>query len=150
MIVATTRPELLFACQAVIVNPSDQRYLSLIGKHVILPIFNREVQIVANNLAKPEFGSGAVMVCSYGDENDVRLFRTLNLKEVVALDGNGRTTSEAGRYANLSVKHARMRIIEDLRKGGFLDREEDIMHRTPICERSKTPIEIISLDDYYL
>lgn len=150
IIVATTRPELLHACQAVIVNPSDERYVTVIGMHAILPLFNRQVPIVGHNSAKPEFGSGAVMVCSYGDENDVRLFRELKLSEIVSLDTNGRTTPAAGDYANLTIKQARARVIEDLKKTGLLDKEENIMHRTPICERSKTPIEIISLEDYYL
>src|ERR671925_1220581 len=83
IIVASTRPELLFACQAVIVNPEDDRYKHLQGLHAILPLFNREVSIIPHHSAKPEFGSGALMVCSYGDQNDVQLFRQLGLKEIV-------------------------------------------------------------------
>ncbi len=150
IIIATTRPELLFACQAIIVNPTDYRYVKLTGMHAILPLFNRVVQIIGHKFAKSDFGSGAVMVCSYGDENDVRLFRELNLKEIGALDGNGKTTLAAGEYAHLSVKQARAKIIEDLIKGCLVAKEENIMHRTPMCERSKTPVEIIPLEDYYL
>lgn len=150
IVVASTRPELLFACQAIIVNPEDQRYLKLHGKSAVIPIFNREVVIVPHSSAKPEFGSGAVMVCSYGDQNDVQIFRELGLKEIVALNEHGITTSEAGLYANLRVNNARRKIIEDLRNAGFVHKEENIMHRTPLCERSKTPIEIIPLQDFYL
>jgi valyl-tRNA synthetase len=71
IIIASTRPELLFACQAVIVNPDDDRYKHLHGLHAILPLFNREVSIIPHHSAKPEFGSGAVMVCSYGDQLQV-------------------------------------------------------------------------------
>ena len=78
---ASTRPELLFACQAIIVNPEDDRFTELIGKHVILPIFNREVEILAHRTAKPDFGSGAVMVCRYGDRNDVHFFENWDLKK---------------------------------------------------------------------
>lgn len=148
--IASTRPELLFACQSIIVNPKDERYLNLQGKYVILPIFNREVQILPHHSVKPEFGSGIVMVCSYGDKNDVHIFRELGLKEIVALNNNGITTAAAGPYANLSVNQARTRIIEDLKKDGLVEKEENIMHRTPLCERSKTPIEIIPLQDYYI
>ena len=95
IIVASTR-QVLFACQAVIVNPEDDRYKHLQGSHVILPLFNREVSIVPHHSAKPEFGSGAVMVCSYGDQNDVQLFRELGLKEIVALNENGFTTEATG------------------------------------------------------
>src|SRR5574338_1267009 len=86
LIIASTRPELLFACQAVIVNPEDERYKALQGKHAVLPLFEREVGIVPHHSARPEFGSGAVMVCTYGDQNDVQVFRELGLKEIVALN----------------------------------------------------------------
>ncbi|MEW5839634.1 MAG: class I tRNA ligase family protein, partial [Thermoproteota archaeon] len=148
--IASTRPELLYACQAVIVNPDDERYLDYQGKTVVLPLFGREVQIRTHHSAKPEFGSGAVMVCSYGDQNDVQVFRELGLKEVVALNENGITTEAAGPYAGLRVNQARAKIIEDLKAAGLVEKEEDIQHRTPLCERSKTPIEIIPLHDYYV
>jgi valyl-tRNA synthetase len=151
IIVASTRPELLFACQAVIVNPEDDRYKHRQGLHAILPLFNREVPIIPHHSAKPEFGSGAVMVCSYGDQNDVQLFRELGLKEIVALNENGFTTEAAGqKYAGLRVNQARARVIEDLKNADSIEKEESITHRTPLCERSKTPIEIIPLHDYYV
>jgi valyl-tRNA synthetase len=150
LVVASTRPELLFACQAVIINPKDKRYSHLIGKEVIIPLFNRKVPILTHHSAKPDFGSGAVMVCSYGDHNDVQVFRELNLKEIISVDENGYTTPSAGQYSKLKLKHARQKIIDDLRNTSFIEREENIMHRTPICERSKTQIEIIPLQDYYL
>src|SRR5919108_461037 len=150
IIIASTRPELLFACQAIIVNPKDERYTKVRGKYAILPLFNREVRIVPHHLVKPEFGSGAVMVCSYGDQNDVQIFRELGLKEIVALNKDGTTTTAAGSYANLWIKHARTKIIKDLENSGLIEKEEKIPHRTPLCERCKTPIEIIPLQDYYL
>jgi valyl-tRNA synthetase len=150
IIVASTRPELLFACQAVIVNPNDERYTNIIGKRVSIPLFDKQVPIYAHHSARPEFGTGAVMVCSYGDQNDVALFRELGLKEIIAIDIYGRTTAEAGPYANLPVQEARVKIFSDLKTNGFLQKTEDIMHRTPLCERSKTPVEIVPLQDYYL
>jgi valyl-tRNA synthetase len=150
LVVASTRPELLFACQAVIINPKDLKHSHLIGKEVLLPMFNRKVPILTHHSAKLDFGSGVVMVCSYGDHNDVQIFRELNLKEIVSIDENGYTTTSAENYKNLKLKHAREKIIDDLRSKGFIEKEEKIMHRTPICERSKTPIEIIPLQDYYL
>ena len=150
IIVASTRPELLFACQAIIVNPNDERYTDIVGKKVSVPLFDREVLVYEHPSAQPEFGTGAVMVCSYGDQKDVSLFRELGLKEIVAVDIYGRTTLEAGSYANLPIQEARSKIISDLKINGFLRRTEDIMHRTPLCERSKTPVEIVPLQDYYL
>jgi valyl-tRNA synthetase len=150
LVIASTRPELLYACQAVIVNPEDDRYRSLHGKHAVLPVFDREVEILPHHSARPEFGSGAVMVCSYGDQNDVQVFRELGLKEIVALNENGITTRAAGPYQGLRVNQARTKIIEALESSGLIEKQENIMHRTPICERSKTPIEIIPLQDYYV
>jgi valyl-tRNA synthetase len=150
LVIASTRPELLFACQCIIVSPKDGRYLQFHGKHVEIPIFGREVKILPHHSAKPEFGSGAVMVCSYGDQNDVQLFRELGLKEIVAINANGFTTPAAGPYSDLTLKEARAKIIEDLNTAGLIDRDEDIVHRTPLCERSKTLIEIIPMEDYYL
>ena len=150
IVIASTRPELLCACQCVIVNPNDLRYREVHDKTLILPIFNREIKLIKHQLADPEFGTGAVMVCSYGDKNDVQLFRELGLEEIVAINEKGEMSDCAGPYSNLKIKQARDRIIEDLRKFGFLEKEEFIIHRTPICERSNTPVEIVPMQDYYL
>jgi valyl-tRNA synthetase (EC 6.1.1.9) len=90
------------------------------------------------------------MVCSYGDQNDVALFRELQLQEIIAIGLNGRMTEVAGEYAGLKPKQARTKIIEDLEARGFVEKIEDIIHRTPISERSKAPIEIIPMEEYYL
>jgi len=150
IIIASTRPELLCACKAIIVNEDDERYTNLVGKKIIVPISNQEVEIKIHHSAQKEFGSGAVMVCSYGDHSDVALFRELKLDEVIAIGLDGRMTEAAGEYANLRPKQARAKIIEDLEQKGFLDKVEDIIHRTPVSERSKNPIEIIPMEEYYL
>ena len=148
--IASTRPELLCSCQAIVVNPEDERYTDVLGKKVLIPLINREVEIKTHPSAEKGFGSGAVMVCSYGDQNDVSLFRELRLQEIVAIGKNGRMTEVAGLYAGLKVKQAREKIIEDLQNHGFVEKIENINHRTPISERSKTPIEIIPMEEYYL
>jgi valyl-tRNA synthetase len=150
IIIASTRPELLCACKTVIVNPDDDRYLDLIGKKIVVPLTNDEVIITPHHSAKIEFGSGAVMVCSYGDQNDVTLFRELELEEVVAIGLDGRMTDVAGNYKGLKPKQARTKIIEDLENAGLVEKKEDILHRTPLSERSKIPIEIIPMEEYYL
>ncbi|TLX66841.1 MAG: valine--tRNA ligase [Thaumarchaeota archaeon] len=150
LIVATTRPELIFACQCVIVNPNDTRYEKLYKKEIIIPLFNREVKILPHHSAKSDFGSGAVMVCSYGDLNDVQVFRELGLKEIVAIDQYGKISENGGNYSTLSIDDARRKIIEDLNNTDYIVKEEFIMHRIPICERSKSPVEIIPMQDYYI
>ena len=90
------------------------------------------------------------MVCSYGDQNDVSLFIELKLQEIVAIGKDGRMTDVAGPYSGLKVKQAREKIIEDLQNQGFVEKIDNINHRTPVSERSKIPIEIIPLEEYYL
>ena len=150
IIIASTRPELLCACRTIIVNPEDERYAQYIGKKIIVPMTNEEVELRTHHSAQQEFGSGAVMVCSYGDQNDVALFRELELEEIVAIGLDGRMTEIAGDYTGLKPKQARAKIIEDLEAKGLLDKVEDINHRTPVSERSKAPIEIIPMEEYYL
>jgi valyl-tRNA synthetase len=149
--VASTRPELLCSCQAIIVNPEDQRYRHLVGKKASLPIYDREVPIIAHPSAQPDFGSGAVMVCSYGDYSDVLLFRELNLQEIIAINLEGKLTEVAGdRLSGLKIKAARKAMIGLMEEKKLIEKLEEISHRTPLCERSKTPIEIIPLEEYYL
>lgn len=150
IIIASTRPELLCACKTVIVNPEDERYSKYIGKKVIVPITNVEVELKIHHSAHQEFGSGAVMVCSYGDQNDVALFRELGLEEIVAIGLDGKMTESAGDYVGLKPKQARAKIIEDLENKGLVEKIEDVIHRTPVSERSKNPIEIIPMEEYYL
>ncbi|ABK77692.1 valyl-tRNA synthetase [Cenarchaeum symbiosum A] len=148
--IASTRPELLCACRAVIVCEDDERYSGLVGSEVTVPVYGNKVPVLAHPSVKRDFGSGAVMVCSYGDQNDVALFRELGLSEVAAIGLDGRMTGIAGAYTGLRPKQAREKIIHDLEEGGHLEKVEDILHRTPVSERSRTPIEIIPMEEYYL
>ncbi len=150
IIIASTRPELLCACKTIIVNPEDERYAKYIGKKVIVPVTNAEVELKTHHSAHQDFGSGVVMVCSYGDQNDVALFRELELEEIVAIGLDGKMTEAAGDYVGLKPKQARTKIIEDLESKGLIEKIEDIIHRTPVSERSKNPIEIIPMEEYYL
>jgi valyl-tRNA synthetase len=148
--IATTRPELLVACRAVIVHPDDERFKSLQGAKAQVPLYGHEVPIMAHPMAKPEFGSGAAMICSYGDTVDLQLFRELRLEPVKAIDEHGRLTEAAGSLAGHKIEVAREKAIEELRAKGLLEKVEPIQHKTPLCSRSLTPIEFISSDAWYL
>jgi valyl-tRNA synthetase len=148
--VATTRPEFLCSCRAILVHPDDSRYTNLHGLHCIVPIYGREVPIIPNTAAKQEFGTGVVMICSYGDSSDVRLFRELKLEEIVAIDNKGKMTDAAGKYSGLPIEEARKEIARDLEEQGLIQKKEDIMHRTPICDRCRTPVEIVPMKEFYL
>ncbi|MCD6547483.1 MAG: valine--tRNA ligase [Nanoarchaeota archaeon] len=149
LVIATTRPELLGACAAILYNPNDERYKGLKG-NAIVPIYGHKVPIIPHPYAKPEFGTGLVMICSYGDYADVRLFRELKLPEKILIDENGRMNKNSGKYEGLLVKEAREKITKDLQEMGLVEKIEKIMHRTPFSERGKHPIEIIPMKEYYL
>ncbi|MHA1712760.1 MAG: valine--tRNA ligase [Candidatus Ranarchaeia archaeon] len=148
--IATTRPELLAACRCVLVHPDDERYTKITGLHAIVPLYEHEVPIIANREAKREFGTGAMMVCSYGDYTDVKLFRELKLQPVAAIDPEGRMTKAAGPYEGLKVAEARAKIIQDLEAKGLLIKKDKIVQRYPTCWRSRNPIEFIAMPEFYL
>ncbi len=150
LIIATTRPELMSSCQLVIVNPEDESYKNLQGLHAIVPIFEREVEIQPNPSAKREKGTGAVMICSYGDYTDVAIFREMGLREIISIDARGRMTEAAGKFRDLTVEEARAKVIEELQARGLIGQILPIVHQVPTCERSGTVIEIIPMKEYYL
>lgn len=150
LVIATTRPELLCSCRTVIFNPEDERYNNLEGKHAVVPIYGNSVEIQPHSYAKPEFGSGLVMICSFGDYSDVRILRELSLDPVYSIDSKGKMNQNAGKYACLSVKEARKRIIEDLKNQGLYVKTEKLVQRRPICWRSKNPIEFVPMKEIYL
>lgn len=148
--IATTRPELLSACAAVLVNPNDERYTHLHNKSAITPLYKNQVPIIPHHEARMEFGTGVVMVCSFGDYTDVRLFRELELKPIKALGADGKMTKVVGPYANQTVDEARKAIIRDLKEKGYIIKQETVSHRTPTCWRSENPVEFIAMPEYYL
>lgn len=150
IIIATTRPELLASCKAIIVHPEDERYKKFHGLKAIVPIFNEEVPIIPHPAAKIEFGTGAMMVCSFGDLSDIILFRELKLTPKIIIDQDGKLNESAGKFAGLKIEEARIKIIEELRKNGLVLKEEKIKHNIPVCWRSHTPIEFIEMEEYYL
>lgn len=150
VIIGTTRPELICTCGMIIYNPEDKRYKHLNGKTAVTPIFGKEVPIRPHPMAEIEKGTGLVMMCSAGDLSDIRFFRGMKLKPVIAINKDGTMNKHAGFLKGLSVKEARERMIEELKKKGLLVKQNKTTHRTPICERSKDPIEFIAMPELYL
>ena len=149
--IATTRPELLCTSALVIFHPDDGRYKKLEGKRVVVPIYNIEVPVKAHPQADPEFGTGLLFMSkSAGDQNAVRFLREMNIAPEMAVDKNGRIKRVGGFLQGLKTEEARMRIVEELKKIGMLRGQKQIMHRTPICERSKHVIDYIMLPELYL
>ena len=154
VIISTTRPELICACGVVVVHPEDERYQHLIGKRINLPLAskNREktVEIMTHNSVKSEFGSGVLMVCSFGDQNDVAIFRELGLKPFQAIDLEGCMTEIAGPLSGMKVYAARKAAIEQLEIDDLIEKIETREQEVPISERGKNPVEIILLKEWYV
>ncbi|HIH31209.1 TPA: valine--tRNA ligase [Candidatus Woesearchaeota archaeon] len=150
IIIGTTRPELVCTCEMICYNPEDERYKHLEGKHAITPLFNKVVPIKPDPVAQMDKGTGLMMMCSFGDVTDIRFFRDNGLKPIIAINKDGTMNENAGFLAGLSIKEAQKRFIIEADKQGLLVKQQKIKHRTPICERSKDPIEFISMKEFYL
>jgi valyl-tRNA synthetase len=139
--VATTRPETMLGDTAVAVNEKDERYKHLHGKKVLLPLMNREIPIITDELAQPEFGTGAVKVTPAHDANDFQAGRRHNLPEIDVMDEHAHMNQNAGPYAGLSRYAARERVLEDLQKQGFLVSAKDYTVSLGKCDRCGTVVE---------
>ena len=152
--ISTTRPEMICACGVVVVHPDDQRYSHLVGKRIQLPmpVADREpsVEIISHPSVRMDFGSGVLMVCSFGDQNDVAVFRELGLKPFVAVDLDGRMTGISGPLSGMSAENARAASIEILNDSGRLAAAVKHMQEVPVSERGGNPVEIILLKEWYV
>lgn len=150
IIIATTRPELICTCGMVIFHQTDKKHKHLEGKTAISPLFNKEVPIKSHPMADPEKGSGIVMMCSAGDLSDIQFFREMKLTPKIAINKDGTMNEHSGPLKGLTVREAREKITEMLKEKSLITKQEKIMHRTPISERSKAEIEFIEMPEYYL
>ena len=139
--VATTRPETMLGDTAVAVNPKDDRYKKYVGKIAILPLVGRELPIVADKYVDPEFGTGAVKITPAHDLNDFELGKRHNLREINIINDDGTTNKNAGKFANLSIKQAREKVLEDLQEQGYVEKIENYKHSLGHCYRCDTVIE---------
>ena len=139
--VATTRPETMLGDTAVAVNEKDERYTHLHGKMVRLPLMNREIPIITDELAQPEFGTGAVKVTPAHDANDFEAGKRHNLPEIEVMDEHARMNQNAGPYAGLDRFEARKRVLEDLKEQGFLVGEKDYTIALGKCDRCGAVVE---------
>ncbi len=148
--IATTRPELLAACVAVAINPEDERFNSHIGQTVKVPLFGHEVPVIGDGEVDAAFGTGVVMICTFGDKQDVRWWMEHELPLRKAIDKNGRMTAIAGRYEGMSIPECKEAIIEDLKKEGHLYEQQTLDQNVGMCWRCKTPIEILSERQWFV
>ena len=154
VVITTTRPELICACGIVLVHPEDSRYAHLVGKELILPLpvngRTKKVLVSSHHSVKMDFGSGVLMVCSFGDQNDVSVFREFGLEPFVAINLKGEMTDISGPLSGLTVLDARKRAIEILDESGVLSSIIDHEQEIPVSERGNNPVEIILLKEWYV
>jgi valyl-tRNA synthetase len=141
LVVATTRPETMLGDTAIAVHPEDERYKHLVGRSAIVPLVNREIPIIGDEMVDREFGTGAVKITPAHDPNDFEAGRRHNLAEIDVMTDDGKMSAAAGAYAGLDRFEARKKIVEDLRTLGLLEKVADHTHAIGICERSRTVVE---------
>ncbi len=162
--IATTRPELLAACVALVAHPDDERYQPLFGTTVTTPVFGVEVPVVAHELADPDKGTGSAMICTFGDTTDVIWWRELNLNVRAIVNRAGRINPEPppgieseaglaayGRLAGKTIFSAQVEMVEMLRETGeMLGEPEPITHPVKFFEKGDKPLEIVTSRQWYI
>lgn len=146
--IATTRPELLGACVAVFINPKDKRRKSLIGKKAVVPLFNHEVPIIADDSADIEKGTGVLMVCSYGDKYDVDAIKRHKLKPKIIFSKKGLLTIPP--YKEMKIKEARRKILEDLKSLNLIIEQKNIKHSVNVHDKCQTEIEFLPTEQWFI
>jgi valyl-tRNA synthetase len=150
VIVATTRPETMLGDTAVAVHPEDERYRRLVGKNVLLPLMEREIPIIADEMVDREFGTGAVKITPAHDPNDFEVGQRHHLPEIDVMTDDGHMSGAAGAYAGLDRFEARKKIVEDLKARGLLEKITEHTHAVGICERSRTIVEPRASTQWFL
>jgi len=151
LLIATTRPEMLGACVAVAANPNDERYTKYSNMLVEVPLYKTKVPFIYSNEIDMNFGTGAMMVCTFGDKRDVKIQARYNLPINVIFDESGRIKdSKFEPIYGLKIQDARTKIVEELRKQNLLVKEERIVSEVGKCWRCHTNVEIIEKEQWFV
>ena len=151
LVVATTRPETMLGDEAVAVNPRDERYLSLVGRKVFLPLKNKAIPVIADELVDPKFGTGCVKVTPAHDPADYEMALRHHLPITVVIGIDGAMTPEAGEeFDGLDRLECREAVVEDLTEQGFLLKIEDYVHNVGYSQRSHVPVEPYLSEQWFL
>jgi valyl-tRNA synthetase len=133
-----------------LVHPSDERYRELVGRSGITPIFNVKVPILADVKVDPEFGTGMVMVCTFGDKTDIDWWRQFDLPLKLSIKPNGTMNDNAGPYNGMTLNECRRQILEDLKTAGLLVEQKPIEHVMNVHERCGTPVEFYVTPQWFI
>jgi valyl-tRNA synthetase len=149
VVIATTRPEFLHACVAVAVHPDDLRFSELVGAELEVPLFKQRVRVIADKDVDPSFGTGIVMICTFGDKQDVVWAYRLGLRVVEALDERGRLIN-AGEYDGMKVKDAREKILAALRANELFERDEPLAQSVKTHDRCGGETEFLPSFQWFI
>ncbi len=151
LVFATTRPELIYACVGISVHPDDKRYKHLIGKKVRIPLINRSVELIPDEMTEMEYGSGVVYYCTYGGVDCIEwMQRHPQVKPIDIMGMDGRYNELSGKYKGMKSDEARKAAVEDLQKIGAIVKTEKIRHIVNTHERCDTDIEFIATPQWYI
>ncbi len=151
LVVSTTRPETLFGDTAVAVNPEDERYKSLIGKHVQLPLTKREIPVIADEHADMEYGTGVVKITPAHDYDDFEVGERHDLPRVQVIGEDGLMLDVVGPdYAGLTTEECRKKVLKDLKEQGLLRGEKKIEHAVAHCYKCGTVIEPMLKEQWFI
>ena len=151
LVISTTRPELIPACVALYYNPEDERYKHLNGTQAKVPLVDRTVPILSDEDVDLEFGTGLMMVCTFGDGEDVRRWKRDKLETRIILGPNGKMLPEAGEdFQGLTAEQARSKIIKALTEAGNLQGSKSVPQRVSVAERSGVPAEFVMAPQWFI
>ena len=150
LIISTTRPELLGGCVAVYANPADERYRFLERQTVKTPLYNKNVPVKYDESVDMSYGTGLMMVCTWGDAEDVKKWKEHNLDTAIIIDRAGRLNELSGDYTGLNVKDAKKNIVEDLRKMSLIKAEKPLGHNVGVHDRCMSPVEFILAEQWFI
>lgn len=151
IVVATTRPETMLGDTAVAVHPNDERYKHLIGKTVHLPLTNRDIPIIDDEMVDPEFGTGAVKITPAHDPNDFEVAERHDLPKIIVIDHTGTITHDMpSEYRSLGFLEARKRVLDDLKSQGLLADEKPYTHSVGHCYKCDTIIQPMLMDQWFI
>ena len=151
VVIATTRPETLMGDTAVAVNPTDERYAGKIGKKLILPIVNREIELIADDYVEKDFGTGAVKITHAHDPNDYEVGLRHNLEVINIMNDDGTMNAEAGKeFEGMDRYVCREAVVKKIEELGLLDHIEDYTHQVGYSERNDVPVEPRLSDQWFV
>ncbi len=150
IIVATTRPETMLGDTAIAANPKDERYKKMIGRRVVLPLINKEIPVIADDLIDKDFGTGALKLTPAHDMIDYEIGQKQKLELIQVIDERGKMINVPEEYLGLKAMEAREKVLANLQAQGYLIKIEDYTHQVPRCYRCNTTVELIPSLQWFL